>query len=44
MTTRPNRSVPHQYADQAFPHVLVVGTFGAIAVLAAVWLTAVTIA
>jgi hypothetical protein len=31
-------------ADQSFPHVLVGSMFGAIAVLAAVWLTAVAIA
>ena len=44
MTTRTNRSVPQHYADQSFPHVLIASTFGAIAVLAAVWLTAVAIA
>ena len=43
MTARAKRSVPQQHVDQTFPHVLVVSTFGAIAVLAAVWLTAVTI-
>jgi hypothetical protein len=44
MTARTIRSIPQHYADQSFPHVLIVSTFGAIAVLAAVWLTAVAIA
>jgi hypothetical protein len=37
------RSVP-QHADQTFPHVLVVGTSGAVLVLASIWLTALAFA